>query len=173
MRSRAEILRELVIEQGEQVKKEDPSAEVDAPEVGETEAETVFAIIKAEPDNNMVFGWGSVAVKKDGETVIDHSKDIIEITDLEGAVYKFMEDYRESGLFHIGKSVGTVVESLVVTPEKLEKMGLAPDALPLGWWVGVHIESDEIFAKVKDGTFKMFSIQGKALKEEVNEDEEE
>jgi hypothetical protein len=51
------------------------------------------------------------------------------------------------------------------SPEKLEKLGLPTDALPTGWWVGFHVEDDAAWARVKDGTYKMFSIQGTALRE--------
>jgi len=46
-------------------------------------------------------------------------------------------------------------------------MGLSPDALPTGWWVGFHVESDEVWKSVKDGTYSMFSIQGTAIRSEV------
>ncbi len=46
-------------------------------------------------------------------------------------------------------------------------MGLAADVLPYGWWVGFHIDDPTAFAKIKDGTYAMFSIQGHALREEV------
>ena len=49
----------------------------------------------------------------------------------------------------------------------LEKLGLASDALPLGWWVGFQVDP-ETFAKVKAGLYTMFSIQGKGTLEPLD-----
>jgi hypothetical protein len=53
-----------------------------------------------------------------------------------------------------------LIESFVVTPEKLEKMGLAPSALPHGWWVGFKVNDDEQWRMVKSGERTAFSIHG-------------
>ena len=42
-------------------------------------------------------------------------------------------------------------------------MGLAKDALPLGWWVGFRVDDDAAWEGVKKGEYKMFSIQGVAV----------
>ena len=60
------------------------------------------------------------------------------------------------------RSVGQMIESFMVTPDKLEAMGLPADALPQGHWVGFHIPDADIFSKIKDGTYSSFSIQGDA-----------
>lgn len=129
--------------------------------------ETSFEIAKMDDDKNLVFGWANIAVRKDGEVVEDSQADIVSPDDLEEAAYTFNLAFRETGVMHEGESVGTLVESLAVTPEKLEKMGLEADALPLGWWVEFHIESDAVFDDVKKGKYQMFSIQGRAVREEV------
>lgn len=126
-----------------------------------------FTITKVDTDRQLVFGWANVSIRKDGEVIEDYQKDVIEPDDLEMAAYNFNLDYRSTGEMHRGGIVGKMIESFVSTPEKIEKMGLAPDALPTGWWVGFYIEDESAFAKVKDGTYKMFSIQGKAVREEV------
>ena len=69
---------------------------------------------------------------------------------------------------HEGEAVGQMIESFMVTPDKLEAMGLPPDALPQGHWVGFHIPDSDVFAKIKDGTYGGFSIQGDAIREEVS-----
>ncbi len=48
-------------------------------------------------------------------------------------------------------------------------MGLAKDALPMGWWIGVKIDDAAVFKRVKDGELAMFSIQGTAEREELDE----
>jgi hypothetical protein len=124
-------------------------------------------IVKIDDDQHLVFGWANVSIKKDGTQVEDHHSDVIDIEDLENAAYLFNLNFRGTGEMHKGESVGTMIESFLVTKAKLLSMGLAEDALPQGWWVGFYVPSDETFAKVKDGTYKMFSIQGIAIREEV------
>ncbi len=60
------------------------------------------------------------------------------------------------------------VESIVFTPEKIEKLGLEPDALPIGWWIGFHVGDDEVWAGVKSGRYKMFSIRGTGTREPLD-----
>ena len=49
-----------------------------------------FAIAKADEDRQMIFGWASVASLEDGNSIIDSDKDIIEIEELETAVYEYV-----------------------------------------------------------------------------------
>lgn len=121
-------------------------------------------ITELDADKNLVFGWASIAIQKDGTQLSDLQGHSIDIDDLEQAAYNFTIDYRKTGEMHGGESLGEMVESFVVTPDKLEQMGLAPDALPLGWWVGFKVPPT-VFAKVKSGKYRMFSIQGKATLE--------
>lgn len=125
-------------------------------------------VAKIDSDRNLVFGWAYVSIRKDGTPVVDHSQEMIDPEDLEDAAYIFNLEFRESGVMHKGQAVGRLIESLVVTKDKLEKLELPLDSLPTGWWVGMYIDDDEVFKKIKDGTFSMFSIQGVAAKEEVD-----
>jgi hypothetical protein len=124
-------------------------------------------IAKIDPDQNLVFGWAYVSIDRDGEGIIDHSTEMVDPEDLELAAYVFNLTFRETGVMHEGEAVGYLVESFIVTPEKLQVMGLESNALPQGWWLGFYIPDDEIFAKVKQGEYSMFSIQGVATREEV------
>lgn len=124
-------------------------------------------IAKIDPDQNLVFGWAYVSIDRDGEGIIDHSSEMVDPEDLELAAYVFNLTFRETGVMHEGEAVGYLVESFIVTPEKLQVMGLESNALPQGWWLGFYIPNDEIFAKVKQGEYSMFSIQGVATREEV------
>jgi len=122
-------------------------------------------ISKIDTSQNLVFGWANVSVGASGDLLTDLHGDQIEIEDLEKAAYEFNLYFRGSGVNHEGDAIGQVIESFVVTPEKLEKMGLPDNALPLGWWFGVYVEDDAVFKRVKDGELSMFSIQGSAIKE--------
>jgi len=62
------------------------------------------------------------------------------------------------------------VESCVFTEEKQKAMGLLPGALPVGWWIGFHVDDDEAWEKIKNGTYKMFSIEGKAVRVPAKEE---
>jgi cation transport regulator ChaB len=127
----------------------------------------VEKVLKVDAERQYVFGWASVAFAKDGSQVEDLQGDLIDLEDLEEAAYQFALSYRESGVMHAGEAVGQMIESFMVTPDKLAAMGLPPDSLPMGHWVGFHIPDAALFAKIKDGTYGGFSIQGDAVREEV------
>ena len=124
-------------------------------------------IVKMDQAEQLVFGWASVAIRKDGETIEDLQGDMLEAADLEAAAYAFNLEFREANAEHAGPVIGHLVESLVVTKAKLDALGLAEDALPQGWWVGFHIPDAATFAKVADGTYSMCSLEGTAQREEV------
>lgn len=123
-------------------------------------------VVKTIPEERLVFGWAYVAKRKDGTTVIDHSGELIEPETLEKAWYEYVESSRESNDMHEGPLTGTLVESVVFTPEKLATWGLAKDAMPVGAWVGFRVDQEQ-FDKVKAGQRRMFSIEGTAVREEV------
>lgn len=135
------------------------------PDLTDHQVEIEFEIAKLDEDERLVFGWANVSMRADGELIVDRQGDIIEPAELEKAAYDFVLDFRESGVNHKGETKGRLVESLVVTPEKLAAMGLAKDALPTGWWIGVKIDDPEVFKRVKKGELAMFSIQGSAQRE--------
>ena len=121
-----------------------------------------FDIYKAREDEGLVSGWANVAINKDGSIPLDWQDDIIAPETLEKAAIGFMLDYRESGEMHKGNSKGTVVESIVFTKEKQQALGIPEGIVPEGWFITVKVHDPEVFEKVKDGTYKMFSIQGTA-----------
>jgi hypothetical protein len=119
-------------------------------------------------ENNLVFGWASVAKNADGTTPLDWQNDIIDAVDLEPAVYKFNLDFRESNDMHIPNTVnGSLVESVMFTKQKMEAMGIPEGIVPEGWWVGFKISDPVAYQKVKAGIYKMFSIEGSATRVEA------
>ena len=126
------------------------------------EAEKRFTVAKLDEDKHEVYGWASVSVNAGDRVVVDYQDDIIEPAELERAAHEYV---RESGLanaMHQGEPVGKLIESLVITPEKLTAMGLMRTSAPqVGWWVGFKVAPDS-FAKVKGGDYRMFSIEGTA-----------
>jgi len=124
-------------------------------------------IFKSNEFEKLVSGWASVAKNADGSLPLDWHDDIITAEELEKAAINFMLEYRESGEMHKGESKGTVVESIVFTKQKMEAMGIPEGIIPEGWFITVKIHDDEVFKKVVDGEYKMFSIQGKARRLKV------
>lgn len=128
-----------------------------------------FQIAKTDEPKGLVYGWASVVSDAAGTAVVDSQGDIIEPDELESASVDFMLNYRATGEMHEGAANGVIVESLVASPAKYEAMGFAPDvakAMPVGLWIGAKV-TPATFAKVKDGTYKAFSIQGKADRQPV------
>lgn len=124
-----------------------------------------FVIKASNDEQNIVFGWASVAVKADGEQLVDLQDDVIEPAELEKAAYDFMLFSRSADEMHNGRPIGQMIESFLDTPEKRKAMGL-PVTKDVRWWVGFKL-SPEAYAKVKDGTYKMLSIEGGATPVEV------
>ena len=121
-----------------------------------------FIFTKSDEDRQLVFGWASVAVRVGGEVIEDYQEDIIEIAELEKAAYEYTAEFGTAGENHERGGVGTLVESVVFTKEKAAAMGIPPDILPEGWWVGFHIQDTDVWEKIKNGTYNMFSIEGEA-----------
>lgn len=121
-----------------------------------------FNVYKAREDEQLVSGWANVAINKDGSVPLDWQDDVIAPATLEKAAINFMLEYRGSGEMHEGDRKGTVVESIVFTKEKQAAIGIPEGTVPEGWFITVKVHDPEVFAKVKNGTYRMFSIQGTA-----------
>jgi len=128
----------------------------------ECAVDVLFDITKSNSDEGLVSGWANVAVNADGSLPLDWQDDMIRPAVLEKAAIKFMMDYRASGVMHEGESKGVVVESIVFTKEKQACIGIPEGTVPEGWFITVKVLDPDVFTKVKNGTFKMFSIQGNA-----------
>lgn len=122
-------------------------------------------IAKFDDEKRLVFGWASIT-DKDGQPVVDRQGDMIEITEVEKSAYDYVIDSRAGGNQHrrdeadVPLRVSDMVESVVFTPEKVEKMGLPPET-PTGWWVGFKVRDDESWDDVKNGRVTGFSVHGK------------
>lgn len=128
-----------------------------------------FQIMKSDDEKMLAFGWASVAVRVDGEVVVDWQKDIIEPAELENAAYEFVRLYREGGEMHERGGAAVLIESVVFTEEKMQAIGIPAGTLPVGWWIGFKVTDPDVWEKVKDGTYQMFSIEGTAERVEADE----
>ena len=121
-------------------------------------------IMKTDPDQQLVFGWASVA-SKDGLLVVDKQGDMILPEDLERAAYDFVLYCRSQGDMHKTDDngqplqVGRVVESMMFTRQKQEVLKI--DLGMEGWWVGMRVDSPEVWAAIKRGDRPEFSIGGR------------
>ena len=96
----------------------------------------------------------------------DLQGDQIEQADLEKAAYDFVLTSREGDVNHDEVVHSHLVESFVVTDEKLELMGLdeaSRAAVNKGWWLGFQV-SDPVMDRVESGELAMFSIGGTATR---------
>lgn len=145
-----------------------------------------FHISKLVDSERLVFGFANVSVSKSTSTgaggveFFDLQADSIPPKELEDAAYEYVLKSREADEMHAGGPVGTIVESMLFTPEKLEKFATDPATgeinqadlmvlkrlFPCRWWVGYKLD-EGTYAKVKSGELQMFSIAGEADREEL------
>ena len=118
-----------------------------------------FKITKSDDDKHLAFGWANVAIRADGEEIEDWQEDIIEPEELENAAYQYVLLYREGGEMHERGGAAVLVESVVFTEEKMQAMGIPAGTLPIGWWIGFKVTDEDVWEKVKDGTYPMFSLR--------------
>lgn len=126
-----------------------------------------FKIQKQNEDLHIAFGWAYQCVTANGQQLVDHSGDIVDISEIEKAAYRFVKFFREGSDNHERGGIGVMIESMVFTKEKAEALGLTVGTVPEGWWVGFEVSDDEVWAKIKDGTYSMFSIEGTAERIEI------
>jgi hypothetical protein len=122
-------------------------------------------ISKVDVDKRQVFGWCSLT-SMNGQPVIDLQGDYVPLEEIEKAAYEYVIHSRKGGDMHARdgegpKHTADLIESFLVTPEKLKQMGLSDDALPHGWWIGMKVNDDEQWNLVKNGGRTGFSIHGK------------
>lgn len=131
-----------------------------------------FDIKKADEDKRLVFGWALVSATSDGEKIIDHQGDIVEQDELESGAYEYVLNFRDAGEEHNAglRKKARMVESVVFTAEKLQAMGIPEGTVPYGWWIGFYVDDDNTWELIKNGTYKMFSIEGRAIREPVTKD---
>jgi len=127
----------------------------------EIKLEGKFEIQKSSEEKRLAFGWASVA------NIVDSQGDVIDTEELEQAAYNFVRFYREGGEMHERGGCAELVESIIFTPEKLKALGLPENSIKTSWWIGFYVTDDEVWQKVKSGDYSMFSIEGKAIREEI------
>jgi len=121
-------------------------------------------VSKVDIEKRQVFGYASVTTI-DGQPVVDRQGDMMDISDIEDAAYAYVMKSRVGGSQHRRDGdqpfhAMDMIESFVITPEKIEKMGL-PEDTPLGWWTGFGVRDEQTWQDYKDGKKTGFSIHGR------------
>ena len=49
-----------------------------------------LTVMKSDDDKRLVFGWANVAVRVDGEQIVDWQQDAIDTEELENAAYEYV-----------------------------------------------------------------------------------
>ncbi len=143
--------------------------------------ESEFSIAKRNDEKMQVFGWALVSHEwadgENGQTVlkqlIDYQKDMLDQEEMERIAYNFVMKYRDGGDMHETSGESTCIESICMTVEKQQVMGIPPGIVPVGWWLGFQVHSYELWDKVKKGKRRAFSIEGTATRQRVEIDPEE
>ena len=130
-----------------------------------------FKIMKSDDEKMLAFGWASVSMRIDGELIEDWQRDIVEPEELESAAYEYVRLYREGGEMHERGGAAVLIESVVFTGEKMRAMGIPEGTLPIGWWIGFKVLDKDVWEKVKNGSYLMFSIEGEAERVSVEKEE--
>lgn len=119
------------------------------------------AVTKLDTELRVAYGWMSVATEN-GEPVLDKHGHMIAIENLQDVVWKFMDTERVSATMHSRDEsgapirTGKFVDSIVITKDLATAMGM--DSGREGWFVGIKIDDDATWERVKSGELAMFSI---------------
>lgn len=120
-----------------------------------------------EAPQQLVFGWANVSIQEDGTTPFDWEGDVINTDVLEAAAYNLVLNHQFPMLNQehmYDTECGFLVESMMFTKDKMAALGIPEGIIPEGWFVGFYIPDPEVYKKVLDGTYNMFSIEGTAVR---------
>jgi len=121
-----------------------------------------FKITKSNEEKQYIFGYVMFSADPQGNIITDSEGDQIDIEDLEEMAYKYVRFYRDLGEQHITHGDGTLIESFVITPQKIEAMGIPQGILPYAWFCGFYVSDPTAWARIKNGDYQAFSIEGLA-----------
>lgn len=132
----------------------------------------VGSVLKgAENDEQRIaYMWANVSEQANGtgwDILWDLEEQSVFEEDMEKMAHGFMKDYRVADQRHDYRKVGTVLHSMPMTKELQKQLGIPPGKTHVGWLVGVYVEDDDVWAKVKSGEYAMASIGGDAELEPV------
>ena len=59
-----------------------------------------LTVMKSDDERRLVFGWANVAVRVDGEQIVDWQEDLIDPEELEKAAYEYVAEFGTAGEMH-------------------------------------------------------------------------
>lgn len=124
-------------------------------------------VCKSDDEAQVVYAWLAVAEEADGTEVVDSYGDVLDVPSLEETAWAFVAESRVAGVGHDDLGIGTVVSSVVTTRELQAAWGLPPGALPVGWFVGIHVTRPDVWARIKAGELPALSWAGVAETEDL------
>lgn len=118
-------------------------------------------ILKADDEEQFILGPVLVPDQEDSQG------DVVSREEIRNAAHRFLEHYNTLNLMHERPTTVAVVESFI-----------APQDLQLGgqivrsgtWLLGAHVNDADVWAKVKSGHYRGFSIEGYAERVPVDAD---
>jgi hypothetical protein len=123
-------------------------------------ADANMEICKLDESKRMVYGvflWPAEA---------DHDGDVISAADIEKVAHGFMRDYRAIDEMHGKNAIAAdIVESGIAWQDGMDYYG---KILKKGaWFGGVKVYDDAVWEKVKNGTYKGFSVRISGVREPI------
>lgn len=115
-------------------------------------------------DEATVTGWASVVTDEHGVPIIDYDGDIIPVRELEKAAQTAFVDAGgkgRAGDMHERTGVADIVESMVLTKEKRQALGLGEG--PEGWVVTLKVRDKQLVKDIRSGRKLELSLHGEAL----------
>lgn len=116
-------------------------------------------IAKVDEEERIAWGWAYAYVDENGQPVVDFSGQIIDAADVRKMAERFTMESRRGAEMH-KSHVGYVMHSIVIDDDVAKALGVS--TRKRGWYIGFKVLDDAAWAKVKDGTYKAFSIGGVA-----------
>lgn len=114
-------------------------------------------ILKADDEKRIVYGWASV-YEMNGESVVDKQGDMLDEDEVMKMAHAFMREVRVGKAMHRGHPVGEIVESLVLTTDVQKSLGI--DLGKAGWYIGMKINDEAVWDRIKKQELQAFSIGG-------------
>lgn len=127
----------------------------------ETDVRLYSDITKIDAEQRLVYGWASV-YSQAGQPVIDKQGDRISEAEVVKMAHRFISEARVAKALHTSPQIGVVVESLVLTDAIQKALGI--DLGQSGWFVGMRVDDDAAWERVKSGELRTLSIGGKGIR---------
>lgn len=121
---------------------------------------------KSEPER-LVWGWLYVCRDENGEQVVDHSGEVVDIDLLEQAALKYAEHQRHGKVMHEGEPVATLVQMVVTSPRNLQALGIPDVKVKQGMWCCWRVNDPATWARIVSGELTELSMGGQCIREEI------